>query len=423
MKHWIRTVPLLVLLGLTTKVTAQDELKGYDYIYNAAIHSVKFTPVGLVTSLPIVALQGGRLELSFDDLDGGTKRYRYVVEYCNRDWTTSTLATAEYLSGFDEDEIRNVTFSSGTRHDYSHYSMTLPNNQMTLIKSGNYLLHVFDSDNGYAPVLTRRFMLVDKQLVPRAQLVNPLSVTLSRTHQQMQLSVNIKDVILADPMQDIRAVILQNGRWDVAIKDIPPAYQRGDDLVFDQSDNLVFPGGKEFRQIDIRSWRVRTERVQAIEEYNDGFVVFAEPDPIRVYRNYLSERDINGQFIIENKVRSLADVQSEYMYTNFILETEPLDGNPAVYLIGALTDWRCYPQYQLTYNNDEGGYTGEFLLKQGYYNYFYALSNDEGKTFSTDRTEGNWYETDNEYTILLYYRPFGERFDALIGAETIRPYR
>ena len=61
-------------------------------------------------------------------------------------------------------------------------------------------------------------------------------------------------------------------------------------------------------------------------------------------------------------------------------------------------------------------------LKQGYYNYQYILQND-GNPSSQKTLEGDYWETENSYTILIYYKSFTDRNDQLIGISQVNSRR
>ena len=84
-----------------------------------------------------------------------------------------------------------------------------------------------------------------------------------------------------------------------------------------------------------------------------------------------------------------------------------------------MTDWKLKEEFRMVYNNRINGYICKALLKQGYYEYEYVLSPNKKSRdkplYTHTETEGDWYETENQYTILIYYHPLGERYDQLIG--------
>jgi hypothetical protein len=68
--------------------------------------------------------------------------------------------------------------------------------------------------------------------------------------------------------------------------------------------------------------------------------------------------------------------------------------------------------YRLHYNEETRLYEASVMLKQGYYNYYYDTPDDS--------VEGNYYQTQNEYLILVYARPIGERYDSLVGWKVVK---
>jgi hypothetical protein len=88
-------------------------------------------------------------------------------------------------------------------------------------------------------------------------------------------------------------------------------------------------------------------------------------------------------------------------------------------VIGRFSDWQLYDTNLMRYDTDNGFYVADILLKQGYYDYLYALVDEEGNIDLT-ALEGNWYETDNNYYVLVYLREFGGIYDRLIAMYTVK---
>ena len=223
----------LFFLVFSFSLKAQDEVLRYeDWVYKDHIKSVRFHVDGLVLTQPIIDLGSDvALQLSFDDLEGGVKDYVYSVVHCNADWEPSVLAEMEYIDGFAEDRINDWRFSAKTLTPYTHYSLSLPHEDMRLTKSGNYLLKVYESGRQKTLALTRRFLVVEPlvQITPR--MVNTAAVSKLRTHQEIDFLVNYERVPIRAAQQEIRATVLQNGRWDSALPLIPPRFVRTDQLV------------------------------------------------------------------------------------------------------------------------------------------------------------------------------------------------
>ena len=418
----VKKIILFVMFSFAIySMNGQIELQGTNTIYKTNIKSVKFHLSGLPLTQPILGLgSSSQLVLRFDDLDGDTKNYIYSLEHCNSDWTTSDLDVSEYLVGFNTEEIRELDFSAITRKQFTNYNLRIPNEDMQVTKSGNYLLHVFDDDSG-DPILSRRFMVVDNQIGIVAQFKNPINAAKVKSHQKIDLRVNYENTDLSNPMGNVKVSIYQNGNWNTVMEDLKPIFDANNELQFSPQDQILFPAGKEFRYVDTRSIRYRSERVEAIEEYPDGYVVFVESDKNRKFRNFFADEDINGNFIIGTSDRNNQLLNADYLWTNFVLEAEaPYLDEPDIYIIGSFCDYLCIEANKLKYNPEEAGYSGEILLKQGVYNYMYATKTEDG--IDMERLEGNYYETENEYTILVYFRKLSDRYDQLVGARTIQSF-
>lgn len=401
---------------------AQDEnLKSYDHIYSSNITSVKFTLGGLQLSYPIVDLNSSAvLRLSFDDMDGDVKNYTYTFTHYNADWTPSDIFQLEYLEGYLDNNVEEFDYSFNTLTAYTHYDLEIPSEEMKWKISGNYLLKVYEEDDEKRLAITRRFMVVDNKVQVVPKIANAAAVQKLKTHHELDFKVLDKNEIIKAPRTEIRAAVLQNGRWDNAITDIEPFAIKGREISFDYQDKLVFPAGLEFRYVDLRSFQYENHGIETIEEYEDGYVINLIPEKKRNNQVYLNHLDANGQFVIENIDRPREhDLRSDYADVYFKLYSPQPIHDSEVYLFGALTDWQVKPQYKMVYNYDITSYVGMFVLKQGRYDYLYAVLPKGEKQPSFEETEGSWAETNNDYSILIYYRPFGTQFDQLISAYTL----
>jgi hypothetical protein len=86
-----------------------------------------------------------------------------------------------------------------------------------------------------------------------------------------------------------------------------------------------------------------------------------------------------------------------------------------LFLVGELTNYGDLDSALMHFNPQEGVYQTSLFLKQGYYDYVYITRNADGSDPSFQYTEGNFQETESNYTILVYYRPLGGRADELVG--------
>lgn len=436
---------LLPLFFCFSTLSSQPELYSYeDGVYREYIKSVRLHVNGLALSQPI-ALLGSQnsLFLSFDELDGQGTNYYYTVIHCDRYWRpTESITQFEYLRGYREGEIRNYDISSGTIQHYLHYYLTLPNDEVNWILSGNYLLVVYERGMDNDPVLTRRFMVTEDLVSFTTQIRRANIVSLRNTHQEIDFGVETEKLNMRNPRAEFTCAIIQNGRWENRIEDIVPRTIIGTYLDYNYSGKIMFPGGKEFRNMDISSMIFRSEDVLDVVEYVEGFSTILFPREPRDRLAYLWRRDLNGMFVPYNRdylrkhippdsLASTLNLVQRYNYREQQLNTEytevistlkmPPMPDREIYIVGGMTDWKMLPEYKLTYDERFDGYVGRMFLKQGYYNYGYAVADELGRPdFSV--LEGDWYETENQYTLLGYYRPLGGEYDRLVGALSFGAY-
>lgn len=424
---------------LSTQAYGQEELVYKDQVYTDYIKSVKFHHRGLFTSMPIIDLQSsGQLELSFDDMDGGDREYRYYITYCNKDWTPSELNEIEYLEGFNGEEIQEIYYSFSTHVDYTHYRLSLPNEDVQFLLSGNYLLTIYDETDDKELVLTRRMMVVEPLVSVKANMRNPTNAEKYRSHQELEFSVLTNNIRISDPSNEIEVKILQNQRWDNALEGIAPRVTKRDELVFNYIDKLNFPAYNEFRFADIRSTRYVATGIHSIDINPDNTNILMQIDQFREGNDFYDYNDINGSYVIEtqdedlqfnlldqtvnfnNYQASITDNHTKADYVNviFTLDLGEVVLDSDIYLTGQFTDWQLKSECKMEYDYQRDLYIGEVMLKQGYYDYYYAM--DRGDYIDYEYIEGSWYETENEYTILVYYSPYGTDFDQLIALGTLK---
>ena len=438
---------LIALVLWAAGLFGQDNtgLKYSDNTYVDHIRTVRLHIEGFPHSYPIIELGGGaRLRLSFDDLAEEVGRYSYSFIHCNRDWTPSTLGQMEYNSGYANDYLEDYDFSLRTLTQYVHFDLVFPNRNMRLEKSGNYLLVVYDTQDGDRPVITRRFMVAENLAGMSGQVNRPSVVEKLHTHQEVQLLANTKQLRPRAPLQELSLTVLQNGRWDNAVSGVQPNLLGRETVQFNYQDVLVYRGGNEFRNLDVRSIQAPRTAVASITNEGNRYAILLSPEETRGSSVYSQYFDLNGDFLNfrndrpvvnladevlqENYERFGLDFTGEYVELTFVLK--PRGGIPLeheVYLYGQLTEWQLKPDYRMVWNTNINAYVGRVLLKQGFYNHYYVTDEGEprgkaarpGDRAGYDRTEDSFTQTENDYVALLYYRPMGGRYDRLVGTSLL----
>jgi len=409
----------LFFFSFLTFGQAQDEnLVFNDKTYVDYIHTVQLRPsLGVMTD-PIIQLNSSEsLSFSFDDFSEETRTYVYTIQHCNADWTPSDLTNLNYINGLMEGDIEEYDFSINTLTPYTRHSLILPNEEVRWTLSGNYLLKVYDIEDDHKLVITRRFMVYEESQV----YVNLEFISATgnfNTHQEVNFEVSYNDLRVDNPAREITVVLRQNQRWDNAIYANRPRSEGKQTLKYNTRGKFSFGGGKEFRYLDLRSVEQRRHNVSQIIEKLDTYDVTLFSDEMRSNKSFLRQPDMNGRFVIENTDQATRDknIRSDYADVLFSLNVNQELEDYDVYLSGEFTNWQVDPRYKMVYNEVIHAYVVKPKLKQGVYDYMYAVAPKKGGTkLDLTELEGHWYETENDYTILIYYHPFGARYDRLVG--------
>jgi Domain of unknown function (DUF5103) len=391
-------------------------------ILDDKIKTVQMVVSGGVLAYPIVDLKAANntLTLGFDHLGSDLKDYLYTIQHCDSEWKPSTsIDDNEYISGFTEDRVFDFYNSFNTLQPYVHYTIRLPNANMRWMLSGNYVLKVFDNDNDRKLVLVRRFSVVEQLWSAEAKFVRASSVLKSDTHHEIDFIVNTKNTRIAFPAREVKAYVLQNGRWDNCVGPLTTPLLRQNQLVFDFQDSIVFEGNKEWRFFNIRTFDFRGENVQKISTKPNMLVVNLSRDVNRAVRPYSFMPDIDGRYIIDNTTQGQSVQQCDYAEVIFWFPMEVALPDKDVYVFGELSDWQIKPEFEMYYDNTIKAYVGNIILKQGYYNYQYATVSDENPKPDLSTLEGNSFEAANRYFIFVYYKPFGQRYDRLVSVTNL----
>lgn len=408
-------IPVTFLTGYPVPAQVADS------IYKTNIKTVQLHNYGNQLTLPIINLNTNeQVELHFDDLAGNVEYYYYTFQLCDKDWRPVNISPFDYLKGFTQMRINNYRFSSIAFTKYTHYQAILPEKNSYPIRSGNYLLKVFLNGDTSKLAFTKRLLVVDNKSTISARITQPFSPQYFRTHQRLQFNVNVTGLNAFSAAQQIKVVVLQNNRWDNSVTNIVPTFVRGNSLEYNNENGLVFSAGKEWRWLDLRDFHLQSDRVKSADYKKNSTDIFVRGDRERSGERYIYYRDINGMYTIENTLRINPYWQSDYatVYFSFF----PPDGTPYtgkdIYLFGQLTNYAFTDSIRMKFNADKGLYETHVSLKQGYYSYTYIAA-DKNNLANRQEVDGNYFEAENTYTILVYYKSFNSRSDELIGATII----
>jgi len=391
-----------------------------DKIYMPSIRTVKLTRFGDQLSYPIIALlSNDKLELNFDDLDADVKAYSYTFELRNADWSPVQMSYFDYVKGFTQVRITTYRNSSLSLTRYTHYQAALPDRNCYPTKSGNYLLKVFINGDTSKLAFTRRLLVTDNRLNIAAQVTQPYNQQFFQTHHRLQVQVNTMGFDVRYPQQQIKVNILQNYRWDNRLELNTPTFVRQEMLQYNNENDMIMPAAKEWRWVNLRSFRLLGDRVSSQRNTDSSFAVFVQEEKPRQGQQYYYFNDQNGMFINETTENINPYWNADYASVHF--QFQPPGGMPYqgkdLFLIGEMTNYGQMEGAKLHFNPGTKSYETTLFLKQGYYDYLYGTrdTKDSGGAFNTDITENNSWETENAYLVLVYYRELGGRYDQLVG--------
>ncbi|MFA8433723.1 MAG: DUF5103 domain-containing protein [Marinifilaceae bacterium] len=398
----------------------KEDFTYYNQVKKSTIHTVQITPKGWNLAYPVIELNGkNQIELSFDDFNEEVIDYSYRIIHCNSDWTSSNLSEFDYLDGFTENQIQDYELSFNSNYEFVHYKLSLPNNDVRMKISGNYVVEVYEEFDPEKVILSQRFSVVEPLVDIRGMVKNPVVLDLRETHQEVDFSILHDRFAIDNPQMDLKVVLTQNNRWDHSQKNLKPLFIRQNELVFDYQTENLFPGGNEYRYFDIKSLRYQSRFIQAVHKNGNQYQVVLFPGENRHFKHYLYEPDINGRFLIDVQERDDPATEADYAWVAFTLPMETPMQHGKFYVYGQLSQYMCREKYEMKYNFERKAYELNLLLKQGFYNYQYAFLEKGKKAPDLTFAEGSHRETENDYVIYVYYHDLAKNYDRLIGWQVI----
>ena len=363
------------------------------------------------SQLPIIRL-GEYLVLEFDALTGDEEDFYYKITHFNFDWTPSVLAQSEYLDGFDNQRIRNYENSLNTYQIYSNYKLTIPNQQTRGFKvSGNYLLSLYNSYDEL--VFSRKFMIYEDKSNVGVILKRSRNIQTIEEKQRIEIVISPTGMQFNNPMQTVKTVVVQNNNLSTAINNLKPQFTIGNQLIYRYDAESSFWGGNEYLFFENKDIRAANSGIEAIE-LRDLYHNYLFTNFPRFNRVYTYNPDINGNFLVNNIDAEDSSIEADYAWIHFSLLPDESFKDKDIHVYGNFNNYAIDESTKLTYNKDFKFYETALLLKQGFYSYKYVAVNKDN-ILEEGAVSGNFFQTENNYKVIVYYRDLGARYDQIIG--------
>jgi len=399
-----------LLIFIFTSAKAQEVQTEIVPPYN--IKTVSFVQSGN-NVVPIFEL-GSSFEFQFDDLFGNEANYYFEVTHCDYNWKPTDIPKTDYIHGFDNQRITDYSNSFNTLQVYSHYRLAFPNQFTTQLRiSGNYMLKILNEDREV--VFSRKFILYENHSTVAAQVKRSRNLSNIDYKQNLEFTIVSNDIVFQTPIQNVKVLLLQNGDLNTGIKNVPPQYTIGNQLVYKYDKETQFWGGNEFLYFENKDIRAASNNVGRVGSNNDIYNSYLYTNQARGNQIYSNYQDVNGNFVVKNINAANNDIEADYAWVYFTLSAPAFRSNKDIYVTGMFNNYSISPEYKMDYNTDKAVYEKAIMIKQGFTNFEYTIADKKGIVDYENAIDGNFYQTENEYTLLVYYKESTDRYQRVIG--------
>ncbi|WP_445453830.1 type IX secretion system plug protein [Flavobacterium sp. 25HG05S-40] len=363
-------------------------------------------------AIPVFRL-GDSFSFQFDDLFGNEANYFYVITHCDYDWKPSQLVKAEYLTGFDDQRIQEYTNSLNALQIYSHYRISFPNKLTQFRVSGNYMIKILNDDKEV--VFSRKFILFEELVSVPMQVRRARNLAVVEQKHNLDFAIKSATINFQSPLQNVKVMLMQNGRFDNAITNIKPQFTIGNDLIYKYDAETQFWGGNEFLFFENKDIRAANNNIARVDSQSGLYNAYLYLSQARLNAPYTYFPDINGNFIVRNIGVENNEIEADYAWVFFSLSAPTYYDNKSIYVNGMFNNFALGEENKMEYNAKKGIYEKAIMIKQGFTNFQYVIADKNGKVDEKNAIDGNFFQTENNYFALVYYRENNQRYDRIIG--------
>ena len=402
---------ILVLFFVCVGLSAQTAVR----VFNEQIRTLRVERQVLVLEDGVVdgSDPDNTLHISFDEMSHDVHFYTYTVKMLYSD-----LLSNEYLQGFTTRDISNYEHSINTSREYTHYWFDFPNEDMAVTKSGGYELTVYEDGDPDKKVASVVFYVAEPLVKIEAGVRANTDIEFNDRYQQVDIDVNTTALDLRDP-NEMKIIVMQNNRADNMRTILRPTFVEPNRLRYINNKDLIFEGGNEYHHFDAFSCFYAGTGIDRVYHELGDYHALLYPNEI-TQGQYIHEFDSDGQFVVNAERTYDSDTEAEYMWVYWTLPAEKpfLDG--ALYVGGDIFNNEMSLRNRMQYDADAKCYWLTALVKQGGYDYQYWFTGkgSQNKT-TTQRVDGSYWQTENTYTIFVWWKPFGSRYTRLVGVKQV----
>lgn len=418
MRH-INLIISIIAILCQIQANAQTLTDTHTRIFDKSFKSLRASVVGNDYATPVIKFGStDKIKIEFDQLSPEMQYLRYSVVHCDANWQPSQLVDSECTDGFNEANVENYSFSSATFAHYVHYDIIIPNDDMNFLVSGNYLLKVYPEEDSETTYLQVRFSLSEDCIDIIPEITSRTDIDYNKANQQLSIEVDTREYYVDNMYEDLKISIIQNSRTDNMVSVNHPMRVAGRKAFFEHNRDLIFPAGNEFRRFEMTTTNYAGMGIEGYAYHDPYYHVILKTDEPRAFGSYIYDRTQYGRFTIRYSNAYDSDTEADYMIVHFQLRMPELNGGK-MYVDGEFTQHNFESANLMHYNHNTQCYELDLMLKQGAYNYQYLWVPDGTSVGKTSTVEGDFYQTVNEYQIMVYNRKRGERYDRLIGTSII----
>jgi len=375
------------------------------------IKTISFVQSGQ-NAIPLFRL-GDSFELQFDDLHGDEEDYFYRITHCDYDWQPSQLSINEYLNGVDDQRIINYLNSFNALQIYSHYKLAFPNQFTQLKVSGNYLITILNDDREI--VFSRKIILYEDLVAVPMQVKTARNVKDLQAKHNIDFAIKSANITFQSPLQNVKVMIIQNGKINQAITNIKPMFTIGNDLIYKYDKETQFWAGNEYLFFENKNILAANNSIGRVDSNGGLYNSHLFTNSARGNQQYTFWPDINGNFLVNSLNSINNEIESDYAWVYFNLSAPSFYENKDIYIVGMFNNYALTEENRLEYNSKTKLYEKALMIKQGFNNYRYIVADKNKVIDEKNAIDGNFYQTENNYFTIVYYRENNQRYDRVIG--------